>query len=339
MIKHKFRQALAIVLAGLSFSGSANVGFNFTGQLNASSPTYNRVSDRTSAGVYLDSANNALPYTVIEIRTPSGGGTVTATVNNTTEFDSFLSLYSSFNPANPTANILAADDDSAGYPHASLTRTGLAANTSYFLVITSYSGSANSAYPLYGNYALTINGAGLATYAITTTASPLAGGSVSCSPNPVLYGGTSSCTATPSSGYTFSTFSGDCAGATCILSNVTAAKSVTANYTALTIPGAPAVLSITPGPGHLTITLQPPSNTGGGAIVGYSATCTTSGHPSVTATSATTTVVVPGLVPGVSYACTATASNGSYSSAASTVASAIPKPMVDLTPILMLLLD
>ncbi|MBK9442598.1 MAG: hypothetical protein IPN53_15375 [Comamonadaceae bacterium] len=59
----------------------------------------------------------------------------------------------------------------------------------------------------------------------------------------------------------------------------------------------------------------------------------------MTASSGTTTVVVPGLVPGVSYDCTATASNGSYSSAATAAASATPNRKADLTPILMLLLD
>jgi hypothetical protein len=107
-----------------------------------------------------------------------------------------------------------------------------------------------------------------------------------------------------------------------------------------TAPGAPSIQSITAGPGRVTITLLAPNNTGGSLIVAYSATCRASGHPSVTATSTTTTVVVPGLVPGISYACTATASNGSYTSLA-TPASApvIPKPKAALTPILMLLLD
>jgi alpha-tubulin suppressor-like RCC1 family protein len=67
-------------------------------------------------------------------------------------------------------------------------------------------------------------------YAITATASPTAGGTVSCTPNPVTHGASSTCTATPNAGYTFSAFSGDCSGASCVLSNVTAAKSVTANF-------------------------------------------------------------------------------------------------------------
>lgn len=107
----------------------------------------------------------------------------------------------------------------------------------------------------------------------------------------------------------------------------------------LTVPGAPTNMQITAGPGRVTITLQPPSNTGYGAILSYTATCTASGRPNATASSPTTTIVVPGLVPGVSYACTATASNGSFVSPATSATSAIANPKTDLTPILMLLLD
>jgi hypothetical protein len=79
-------------------------------------------------------------------------------MQGTTQFDSFLAVYSAFNPAAPLANILAADDDSAGYPHAQLTKSGLAANTSYYLVISSYSNTANPVYPLYGSYNLSLGG-------------------------------------------------------------------------------------------------------------------------------------------------------------------------------------
>ncbi|MBX3674423.1 MAG: DUF4214 domain-containing protein [Burkholderiales bacterium] len=70
------------------------------------------------------------------------------------------------------------------------------------------------------------------TYAITATALPPAGGTVTCTPNPVAHGGTSTCTATANAGYAFSAFSGDCAGPTCTLSDVTAARSVTATFVA-----------------------------------------------------------------------------------------------------------
>ena len=68
------------------------------------------------------------------------------------------------------------------------------------------------------------------TYAIAASANPVAGGTVACAPNPVLSGSTSVCTATPNAGYTFTGWSGDCSGTTCNLANVTAAKSVTANF-------------------------------------------------------------------------------------------------------------
>ena len=70
----------------------------------------------------------------------------------------------------------------------------------------------------------------LKTYPITATANPVAGGTVTCTPNPVSHGSGSSCTATPKTGYTFSAFSGACYGAKCTLTNVTAAKTVTATF-------------------------------------------------------------------------------------------------------------
>lgn len=67
---------------------------------------------------------------------------------------------------------------------------------------------------------------------ITATANPLAGGTVTCDPNPVPSGENSACTATPNSGYRFSRWEGDCTGGgACVLSDVTAPKSVIARFT------------------------------------------------------------------------------------------------------------
>ncbi|PQJ97486.1 hypothetical protein CXB77_00910 [Chromatium okenii] len=74
------------------------------------------------------------------------------------------------------------------------------------------------------------------TYAIGLVANPSAGGSVTCSVNPVIQGGSTNCTATPNTGYTFTGFGGDCSGTSCSLTNVTANKTVTANFTAITYP-------------------------------------------------------------------------------------------------------
>jgi hypothetical protein len=61
-------------------------------------------------------------------------------------------------------------------------------------------------------------------------ANPVAGGAVSCVPNPVDHGSNSICTATPNQGYTFANWSGDCMGSICELTNVTVPKSVRADF-------------------------------------------------------------------------------------------------------------
>ena len=78
------------------------------------------------------------------------------------------------------------------------------------------------------------------TFAITVTGSPAAGGTVACTPNPVLSGSNSVCTATPNAGYSFAGWGGDCAGTvgtTCTLTNVTATKAVTASFAPVGGPG------------------------------------------------------------------------------------------------------
>ena len=71
----------------------------------------------------------------------------------------------------------------------------------------------------------------LNTYPITASANPAAGGSVACTHNPAPHGSTSTCSVTTNAGYTFTGWSGDCSGSgACSLTNVTAAKSVTASF-------------------------------------------------------------------------------------------------------------
>lgn len=74
-----------------------------------------------------------------------------------------------------------------------------------------------------------------ATYNISGTAAPVAGGSVSCGGS-VSHGSSGSCTATANTGYTFTSWNG-CPSAsanTCSFSNVTSNQNVTANFTAIT---------------------------------------------------------------------------------------------------------
>ena len=74
------------------------------------------------------------------------------------------------------------------------------------------------------------------TYAVAAVANPVAGGSVTCTPSSgIASGGSSTCSGTANPGYTFTNWGGDCtsagSSATCTLTNITAAKSVTANFT------------------------------------------------------------------------------------------------------------
>ncbi len=71
-------------------------------------------------------------------------------------------------------------------------------------------------------------------YTITETSGPASGGSVSCSPNPVDHGSTSTCTITANPGYTLQNVSGTCGGTlsenTYTTSSITADCTVQANF-------------------------------------------------------------------------------------------------------------
>lgn len=143
--------ACCVLGSGASHAATTTV----TGQLLGGAPTYHRMSDRQSGGVYVASSNLAVPYAVHEIRMPSSGS-IQVVVDSATPFDSFLSLYSNFNPANPQAGLLAADDDAAVYPRARLSVSGLKGGTSYWLVISAYSNQPDAVYPPYGSYSMAV---------------------------------------------------------------------------------------------------------------------------------------------------------------------------------------
>ncbi len=89
------------------------------------------------------------------------------------------------------------------------------------------------------------------THSIATPAA--VNGTVTCTPNPVTHGQVASCTATPDTGYHFTSWSGDCAGAgACQLTNVTSPRSVGATFALNTYP-----ISITPATTNGTVTCTP----------------------------------------------------------------------------------
>lgn len=103
----------------------------------------------------------------------------------------------------------------------------------------------------------------LNTYAITASASPTAGGSVTCASTTVNHGSGTTCTASaPNVGFTFTRWTGcdSTSGTTCTLSNITGSRAVLAEYQAITT---------------INGTTQPTTGTGGAA----SASIDTGGGP------------------------------------------------------------
>jgi len=135
-------------------------------------------------------------------------------------------------------------------------------------------------------------------YAILFAANPSGGGAVSCAPNPVAFGGTSSCTATANAGYTFANWSGDCAGATCTLSNVTDTRNVAANFTlnsyAITVaanPPAGGAASCAPNPvDHGDNSSCTATANAGYTFTGWSGDCTGTGACALTNSTAARSV-------------------------------------------------
>ncbi|HNQ11496.1 MAG TPA: hypothetical protein PKM45_13810, partial [Giesbergeria sp.] len=102
------------------------------------------------------------------------------------------------------------------------------------------------------------------THAITVT--PSANGNVVCVPNPVPDGGSTVCTATPSSGYAIGAWGDACAAtpagsASCTLSNVQAPQTVSASFTQITH-----AITVTPSANGNVVCVPNPVPDGGSAV-------------------------------------------------------------------------
>jgi mono/diheme cytochrome c family protein len=104
--------------------------------------------------------------------------------------------------------------------------------------------------------------------------------------------------------------------------NFQAATQVTRNVSLnATAPGAPVIGTATGGNGQATVNFTAPTNNGGSAITGYTATCTPG---SISANGSASPIVVSGLTNNVQYSCSVTAQNGIGTSAASATVSVTP---------------
>ena len=185
-------------------AATANTGYTFTGFGGDCSGTSCSLTNVTATKTV--TANfTAITYPINATANPSIGGSVSCSVNPVT--------YGGSSNCAATAN--------TGY-----TFTGFGGDCS---------GTSCSLTNFISNKTVTANFTAI-TYPINATANPSTGGSVNCSVNPVTYGGSSNCTATPKTGYNFTGFSGDCSGTSCSLTNITATKTVTANFTAIGYP-------------------------------------------------------------------------------------------------------
>ena len=109
----------------------------------------------------------------------------------------------------------------------------------------------------------------------------------------------------------------------------------------ISAPGAPTLNSITPGPGNATVNFSPPANNGGSPITSYTANCGASGQLTRTAHGSGTPITVGGLTTGVAYLCFVTATNGGglTGSTSGFLPVTATKANINISPVLLLLLD
>lgn len=129
-----------------------------SGALEASDPTYNRIftsdySITCDATSTFSGSGVGVYYDVYEVHTTSDEAVV-ASITSDGLGDSVLSLYCSFDPNDASANLVCYDDDGGSGLMSAFTPGDnflIEANTSYYLVVSSFS-------PSVGGYTLNLDG-------------------------------------------------------------------------------------------------------------------------------------------------------------------------------------
>ncbi len=189
--------------------------------------------------------------------TGATSGTATATVNVTVNTATTTALTSTPNPSIPsqTVTLTATVSSASGSPPGTVAfkDNGVVLAGCSAVVLTAGTATCPTSTLTVGSHPLTAHYSGDPTFAastgmtphvvkaaldhaITATAKPARGGTVSCTPNPVPHGNASACTATARNGYAFAGWRDACAGQSstiCRLIKVTAAQTVTAIFTDL----------------------------------------------------------------------------------------------------------
>ncbi|MCP4622098.1 MAG: hypothetical protein GY850_01035, partial [bacterium] len=112
------------------FSSPCSAADSLTGRLDSSSAVWDRIKDNSTNSdtgcnaTAFDSWNNGVPYTVFMIETPRAenlSASVTAAkAADGKSLDTFMSLHCQWPPSGPLEDVIASDDDGAGYPHPGL---------------------------------------------------------------------------------------------------------------------------------------------------------------------------------------------------------------------------
>lgn len=207
--------------ASVTIAASANTGYTFVNWTEgttviSTSPTYTFAIAATRTLV----ANFVInTYTLTVSANPTAGGTITKAPNQTTY--------------NHGTNVLLTATRATGYTFKNWTDNGTIVSTS-----AAYQISMTANRTLVANFTLN-------SYTLTVNINPTGGGTIAKSPNQTLYDSatTVQVTATPATGYTFTSWNGDATGSTNPLSVLmNANKNITANFTVDVPPALPVPL-------------------------------------------------------------------------------------------------
>jgi len=188
----------------------------------------------------------------------------------------------------------------------------------------------NGMQKLTGSFGLVVTDAGTGGGAVSSSLSGISKCGSTCSA-PYNSGAIVTLTATPNANSYFAGWSGGgCSGVGTCTVTMDASQVVTATFNTFSPPGAPTGVTATPGDGQATVSFTAPASNGGKTITSYAAT---SNPGNISATGASSPILVTGLTDGTAYTFTVTATNsigtGPSSAPSNSVTPGVSAPALD----------